>query len=134
MPKEKYSYILSLYVAYHSISTVFYYSIVLLEHGRKLTLARSLEKEAHDKDLQPSHGHHQQALNNAEVEDASLGAAHGTEIAVLARTEVFLVTGDCRQHSRHFHDRLLDNARLLGAGALFGWKLCFLLVFDLIWM
>jgi hypothetical protein len=98
----------------------------------KLTLPRALEKEAHDKHLQPSHGHHHETLNHAKVENASLGAAHGTEVAVLARAEVLLVTGNRGQHCRHFHDRLLDGARLLGAGALFGWKLCFLLVFDLI--
>lgn len=97
----------------------------------KLTLARSLEKEAHNKHLQPGHGHHHHAFNNTEIEDASLGAAHSTKVAVLARTEVFLVSGNRGQHGRHFHDRLFDNTRLFGTGALLGWQLCLLLVFDL---
>lgn len=97
----------------------------------ELTLARALEKEAHDKHLQPSHRDHHQTLNHTEIEHPSLRAAHSTEIAVLARAEVFLVPRDRGQHGRHFHDRFLDHAGLFGAGALLGGKLCFLLVFSL---
>lgn len=60
----------------------------------KRTLPRALEEEAHHKDLQSSHGHHHQALDYTEIENAALGTAHSAEVAVLASAEVLLVTGD----------------------------------------
>lgn len=59
-----------------------------------LTFPSPLEKEPHNKHLQPSHGNHHQTLNNAEIKNPSLGAAHSAEVPVLARTEVFLVSRD----------------------------------------
>lgn len=61
------------------------------------TLPSALEKEAHNKHLQPGHRHHHQALNHAEVEDTTLGATDGAEIPILASTEILLVSGDGRQ-------------------------------------
>jgi hypothetical protein len=66
-----------------------------------------LEKEAHNKDLQRSHGHHHEPLDHTEVEDAALRAPDCAEIAVLARAEVFLVTGDSRKLGRELVDRFL---------------------------
>lgn len=60
----------------------------------KHTFPSALEKEAHNKDLQRSHGHHYQTLDHTEIEDAALCAPHGAEIAVLARAEILLVAGD----------------------------------------
>lgn len=67
-----------------------------METVGKHTLPSALEEEAHHKHLQSSHGYHHERLDNTEVEDTALGAAHGTEVAVLTRAEVLLVTRDRR--------------------------------------
>lgn len=53
-----------------------------------------LEKESHDEHLQTRHAHHQQALDDAEVKYAPLGAPHRAEVPVLPCPEVLLVTRD----------------------------------------
>lgn len=62
-----------------------------IPHQEKLTLPRPRKKEPNNKNLQRSHTHHKRTLNNAEPKYAALSTAHSTEIAVLARSEVFLV-------------------------------------------
>lgn len=99
---------------------------------RKLTLPSPLEEEPHNKHLQPSHRNHHQTLNNTEIENSSLGAAHGAEVSVLTRTEVFLVSRNCRQQVRHLCDGFFDGGGLFGARTLTGWEFGFLLVFNLL--
>lgn len=60
------------------------------------TLSCPLEKESHNKNLQPSHTHHQPTLHHAEIKNSPLGALYRAEIAVLARAEVFLHAVDGR--------------------------------------
>jgi hypothetical protein len=98
----------------------------------ELTFPSPLEKEPHNKHLQRSHGNHHQTLNNAKIEDSPLSAAHSAKVSVLARTEVFLVSGDCRQEVRHLCDGFFDGGGLFGACALSGWEFGFLFVFDLL--
>jgi hypothetical protein len=99
--------------------------------GRKHTFPSALEEEAHNKDLQRSHGNHHQRLNHTEVEDPTLGTAHSTEVPVLTGTEVLLVAGDGRELCGQLVDRLLQAGSLFGAGALAGGQLGALLVLDL---
>jgi hypothetical protein len=61
-----------------------------------LTFPRSLEKESHYKHLQSCHCYHHQALNDAEIEDSPFSTPDRTEVPVLTRSEVFLVTADGR--------------------------------------
>lgn len=79
-----------------------------------------LEKEPHNKHLQPSHTNHHQALNNTEVKDTSLCASNCAEIPVLSGTEVLLVARDCRELARELEDGFLQRGSLLWGGALFG--------------
>jgi hypothetical protein len=58
------------------------------------TFPSALEEEAHNKDLQRSHGNHHQRLDHTEVENPTLGTAHGAKVTVLACAEVLLVAGD----------------------------------------
>lgn len=61
-----------------------------------LTFSCTLKEELDDEYLQTSHTHNHQTLDDAEVEDARLGAVHRAEIAVFPRAEVFLVAADGR--------------------------------------
>ena len=56
-----------------------------------ITLPRSLEEEPYDKNLQASHTHHHQTLNNTEVKDPPLRTPDRTKIAILSRAEIFLI-------------------------------------------
>lgn len=96
-----------------------------------IPLPRPLEKEPHHKYLQPRHGDHEHILNDAEPEDARLGAADGAEIAVLARAEVLLVPRDGRQLPGELEHGLGEEGGLLGGGALFGGEGGAVFVFDL---
>jgi hypothetical protein len=53
-----------------------------------------LEEEANYKNLQARHSNHKRHLHQTEVEYTLLGRLDGTKIAILARTEVFLVAGN----------------------------------------
>lgn len=97
----------------------------------ELTFPSPLEKEPHNKHLQPRHRNHHQTLNNAEIENPSLGAAHSAKVAVLARTEVFLVSRNGRQEVRYLCDGFFDGGGLFGVCALSGGEFGFLFVFDL---
>lgn len=83
-------------------------------------MVTDLEKEPDDKDLQPAHADDQGNLDHAEAHDAPLGAGDGTEVAVLARAEVLLAARYGGELARDLEDRLLENGRLLGGGALLG--------------
>jgi hypothetical protein len=98
---------------------------------KKHTLPSALEEEAHNKHLQRSHRDHHQRLNDTEVEDPALGAAHGTEVTVLTRAEVLLVTRDRRQLRGQFVDGFFEVGSLLGAGTLTRRKLGALLILNL---
>lgn len=95
------------------------------------TFSSTLEEEAHNEDLKPSHRYHHQTFYDAEVEDTSFGTAHSAEIPVLASAEVFLVPGDGGQLARNLHNGLLQRRCLLGARSLFGRKLGPLFILDL---
>lgn len=97
----------------------------------KLTFSSTLEEEAHNEDLKPSHRYHHQTFDNAEVEDPSFGTAHSAEIPVLASAEIFLVPGDGGQLARDLHNGLLQRRCLFGARSLLGRKLGPLFIFDL---
>ena len=62
-----------------------------------ISLPRALEKEPHNKHLQPSHTNHHQTLNNTEIEDSPLRTPNRAEITILSCTEVFLVSCDSRE-------------------------------------
>lgn len=62
--------------------------------GSNVALASTLEEEPDNKDLQSTHSDNQTRLDQAKVYNSLLGAPHGAEVAVLARSEVLLVTGD----------------------------------------
>jgi hypothetical protein len=51
-----------------------------------------LEEESDNKHLQSAHADNQPDLDHAKVGDTLLGALHGRKVAVLARSEVFLVS------------------------------------------
>ena len=70
-----------------------------------LTFPSPLEKEPHNKNLQPRHTNHQTALNYTEIEYPALRALNGAEITVFARAKVLLVAVDCREIAGDFHDR-----------------------------
>lgn len=95
------------------------------------TFPGTLEEEAHNKDLQRSHGNHHQRLDHTEVENPTLGTPHGTEVTVLTCTEVLLVAGDGGELCRELVDGLLQTGGLFGASALAGGKLGALFVLDL---
>lgn len=95
-----------------------------------VTFPSALEEEAHNKDLQRSHGNHHQRLDHTEVENPTLGTPHGTEITVLTCAEVLLVAGDGRELCGELVDRLLQAGGLLWASALAGGKLGALFVLD----
>ena len=90
-----------------------------------------LEEEPDNKDLQSAHGHHKEDLDHAEVDDALLCAADRAEVSVLARPEVFLVTGDGGQLARDLPDRLLKSRRLLRRRSLLRGQADTRLVLDL---
>ena len=90
-----------------------------------------LEEETDDKDLQRTHGNNQADLNHAEVDDAALSALDGGKVAVLARAEVLLVSGDGGDLAGDLEDGLLEDGRLLRRGALLGGKRGLGLVLDL---
>lgn len=95
------------------------------------TFPGTLEEEAHNKDLQRSHGNHHQRLDHTEVENPTLGTAHGTEVTVLTCAEVLLVTGDGGELCGELVDGLLQAGGLLGASTLAGGKLGALFILDL---
>jgi hypothetical protein len=53
-----------------------------------------LEEELNNENLESTHANHQRHLDQAEVDDPLLRAADGAEVAVLAGTEIFLVSRD----------------------------------------
>lgn len=59
-----------------------------------VTLASALEEEPDDEDLQTRHCNHHQALDDAEVEYATLRAPDRAEVSVFSRPEVLLVAVD----------------------------------------
>jgi len=73
----------------------------------------ALEKEPHNEDLQPGHCDHHDALDNAEVENPPLSAAHCTEIAVFSCAKVFLVAVDSGELRAKLDDRLLQRGLLV---------------------
>jgi hypothetical protein len=96
-----------------------------------VTLARALEEEAHDEDLQASHAYHHQTLDDGEVEDSLLGAPDGAEVSVLAGAEVFLVSADGGELGRQFLDGFFEHRCLFVGRALFGGELGASFVFNL---
>lgn len=99
------------------------------------TFPSPLEEKSHHKHLQSSHRHHHQSLNDTKVENPALRATHGTEVTVLAGTEVLLVPRDCRQLRGQLENRLLESRCLFGASAtLSGGELGAFFVLDLIVM
>lgn len=95
------------------------------------TFPGTLEEEAHNKDLQRSHGNHHQRLDHTEVENPTLGTPNGTEVTVLTCAEVLLVAGDGGELRGELVDRLLQTGGLFGASTLTGGKLGALFVLDL---
>jgi len=90
---------------------------------RQHTFARALEKESHDKDLQPSHHNHHNPLNDAKVEYAPLRTPYSAKVAVLARAEVLLIPVDGGELAGDFEDGLFERGVLFGGGALLGGEL-----------
>jgi len=73
-----------------SKSSVFCRSV----HRSYITLPRALEEEPHNQNLQTSHAHHHDHLDQAEVEDSLLRAPDRAEVSVLAGSKVFLHPGN----------------------------------------
>jgi hypothetical protein len=96
-----------------------------------VALARALEEEAHDKDLQGAHADNQARLDKAKVDNALLCAADGAEVTVLAGAEVLLVAGNRRKLAGYLEGRLGQRAGLLVGAALLGWEGDAGLVLDL---
>lgn len=71
-----------------------------------------LEEEPNNEDLEPSHAHHHQALDNTEVEDSPLRAAHRAKVPVLSRAEIFLIARDSRELARQLENRFLQRGGL----------------------
>lgn len=86
----------------------------------KLTFSRSLKKEPHNKNLQPSHTNHQPTLHDTKIKYPTLRALNSAEVPVLARAEVFLVAVDGGEVPGDFHDGFFEGGGLFGGGALFG--------------
>lgn len=83
-----------------------------------LTLPRPLEKEPHNKNLQPRHAHHDDILNNAEPENPLFRRPHSAEVAVLPRSEVLLVALDGAELAGQFVDAFGQEGGLFGRCAL----------------
>jgi hypothetical protein len=97
-----------------------------------IPLPRPLEKEAHNKNLQPRHRHHQRALHQAKIEYPPLRTPDSAEIPILPRPEVFLIPADGRELRRELEYGFFEDGGLFGGGALFGGKLGIAgFVFDL---
>lgn len=92
----------------------------VLANRLDVALARALEEEAHDKDLQGTHADNQTGLDKAKVDNPLLGAADGAEVAVLAGAEVLLVAGNRGELARDFEGGLGQSAGLLVGAALLG--------------
>jgi hypothetical protein len=90
-----------------------------------------LEEEPNNENLQSGHGNHHEAFNDAEVPDSAFRRPHGTEVAVLACSEVLLVTGDGGQLRGKLENRLFDRGGLFRVRALTGWELGAGFVFKL---
>lgn len=82
-----------------------------------LTFPAASEEHLDDKDLEASHGDHQSALDQAEVENSPLRTPHRAEVAVLTRAEVFLLPGQVGDLTAQLPHVLFHPAELLGARA-----------------
>ena len=101
-------------------STPKLFSLIAVSYN---TFPGALEKEAHNEDLQACHSHNQARLHQTEVEYPLLGTLDGAEVAVLARAEVLLVTGDGGELRGKLEDGFFQDRGLLGGRALFGGNL-----------
>jgi hypothetical protein len=83
-----------LYVACQHVSACSTPNLFSLNAVSYNTFPGALKEEANNEDLQPCHGHNQARLHQTEVEYPLLCTLDSAEVAVLARAEVFLITGD----------------------------------------
>lgn len=101
-------------------STPKLFSLIAVSYN---TFPGALEKEANNEDLQACHSHNQARLHQTEVEYPLLGTLDGAEVAVLARAEVLLVTGDSGELCGKLENGFFENRGLFGGGALLGGNL-----------
>jgi hypothetical protein len=85
-----------------------------------IALARALEEEPDNEDLQSGHDNHQAAFHQGEVEDPPLGAPDSAEIPVFTCAEVLLVSRDGGQLGAELEDGFFEDGRLFRGRALLG--------------
>lgn len=77
-----------------------------------ISFASALEEEANNEDLEPSHGDHHEAFDDAEVPYPLLGAADSAKITVFACPEVLLVASYCRELRGELDDGFFEDGGL----------------------
>jgi hypothetical protein len=84
-----------------------------------ITLPRPLEKEPHNKNLQPGHRNHQKHLHNRKLKDPLLSRPDGAKIAVLACSEVLLLAVDGGELGGELEEGFFERGLLVGCAACF---------------
>ena len=92
------------------------------EQRIKLTFPRPLEKESHNKNLQPGHRNHHPTNNHTEVKNPPLRTLHRAKIPILPRPEIFLIPAYRAQIPANLHNALFNPTCLFRGGPLFGRK------------
>ncbi len=90
-----------------------------------------MEEEPNDEDLQTRHGNHHKALDDAEVENATLRAPDRAEVSVFSGAEVLLVAVDGGELRGQLEYGLFEDRGLLRRGALLGGEFGALFVLNL---